>query len=227
MLVIVAPNTYADALNDTGITECADDSNNNLPCPVAGFPGQDAQQGRDAAWKAGKLQKIGGGRDGFDYTLLSGGACVRDNVTGLVWENKTDDGGLQDADNTYSWYNPNPNTNGGDSGTQQGGDCFGSACDTYAYCKAVNAIALCGFNDWRLPTKKELLSLINRGIPSTIGPSIDTNYFPNTRETWFWSGSPNAINSGNAWAVGFFGGGNYNGDKNYDFFSVRLVRGGQ
>ena len=42
-------------------------------------------------------------------------ACTRDNATGLVWEVKTDDGGLRDKDNTYSWYDPNPATNGGGS----------------------------------------------------------------------------------------------------------------
>jgi len=29
---------------------------------------------------------------------------VRDNVTGLIWENKTDDGTIHDKNNQYTWY---------------------------------------------------------------------------------------------------------------------------
>jgi hypothetical protein len=47
---------------------------------------------------------------------------VRDNVTGLIWEVKQDKDGTpdyanpHDADNIYTWYNSNSETNGGDSG---------------------------------------------------------------------------------------------------------------
>ena len=36
----------ATILNDTGITRCASDTQNNLTCPQAGFPHQDAEYGR-------------------------------------------------------------------------------------------------------------------------------------------------------------------------------------
>ena len=51
-------------------------------------------------------------------TLGSGAndwACTKDNKTGLIWEVKTDDGGLRDKDWYYSWYKPNGD-NGGDVG---------------------------------------------------------------------------------------------------------------
>ena len=59
-----------------------------------------------------------GGVAGFDFTRLNADgsdytgngdynsqpwACVRDNHTGLVWEVKTDDGGIHDKNNTYRW----------------------------------------------------------------------------------------------------------------------------
>lgn len=226
----------AAALNDTGITTCADTSKNDLACPVKFFPRQDAQIGRDALWKAGKLKKVGGGHKGFDYTKLdshgkpvsndaSSWDCVRDNVTGLIWETKTDDGGLRDKNYVYTWYNPNPKTNGGNAGVQDGGFCNGSACDTYSYAKAVNAKALCGYSNWRLPTKQELVSLMDFSIPYP-APTIGSDYFPNTQAFLYWASTPYADTSISSfvWVVDF-------GNSGYDFefrdrvFHVRLVRG--
>ena len=114
--------TATGNLNDTGITQCADNSSNNLACPVSTHPNQDAQSGRDVTHNDDS-----DGHAGFSFTKISNtGAelpasatewsCVKDNVTGLTWEVKTDDGGLHDKDNTYTWYNPNQTTNGGMSG---------------------------------------------------------------------------------------------------------------
>lgn len=43
---------------------------------------------------------------------------------------------------------------------------------------------------------------------------------------WFWSASPNANNSNNAWNVNFNNGNVNNNNKNNDN-AVRLVRGGE
>jgi hypothetical protein len=226
----------AGALNDTGITDCTDNSSIQ-PCLVVGFPRQDAEMGRDAAALAGKLDKKGGGHAGFDYTKLDGAGkplpvgatawvCVRDNVTGLVWENKTADGGLRDSGNTYSWYNPDSATNGGWEGVQDGGACSGSACDTYAYAKAVNAKKLCGFTAWRLPSRRELQSLVDFSIAYP-GPMIDGEYFVNMLFDGFWSASPSAYGSDYAWGVNFNYGVAGNANKKDYGSAVRLVRGGQ
>ena len=55
-----------------------------------------------------------------------------------------------------------------------------------------NTESLCGFNDWRVPKKEELRSIVHYG---THKPSIDTAYFPNTVSSSFWSSSPNSSNS--------------------------------
>ncbi|ACE83036.1 putative lipoprotein [Cellvibrio japonicus Ueda107] len=182
----IQPVTATHPLNDTGITGCVaiegGGDNTYIPCPVASFPGQDGEHGRDAA----TLTKTGGGVAGFDFTKLDADGqplsadatewhCVRDNHTGLIWEVKTHDGGLRDQSHTYSWFNPDNSTNGGDAGIQDTGWCAGSACDTHAYTLAVNAAGLCGANDWRLPTVEELLSIAHNGRTS---PAIDTDYFP-------------------------------------------------
>ena len=226
-----APNVV---LNDTGIDWCADADTNNLDCPVAGFPGQDGDFGRDALARDGQLDKVGAGAAGFDFTKLDANGndlpasattwfCVRDNHTGLIWEVKTDDGGLRDKDHTYTWYNPDSSTNGGDPGVQDGGACIGSSCDTTGFSQAVNAQGLCGASDWRVPSLDELFSIVHHGRTS---PAIDTGYFPNVSSSFFWSASPGAGDSGSAWLVFFFDG---RGGRSFMSLGrrVRLVRGGQ
>ncbi len=86
---------------------------------------------------------------------------VRDNVTGLIWEVKTDDGTIHDKDNTYGW------------------DSIESAV-----IKTLNNIHFGGFSDWRFPSIKELASIVNR---NTYDPSIAISYFPNTMLSSYWS----------------------------------------
>lgn len=226
-------------LNDTGIDWCADGSNNYLDCPVQGYEGQDAEYGRDALARNGQLQKVGGGAAGFDFTKLDNSgnplpesasewSCVRDNHTGLIWEVKqpAGSGGLRDANYTYSWYNPDNSTNGGNAGTQNGGTCQGSDCDTAAFVNAVNSQGLCGASDWRLPTVKELMGIVHNGRAN---PAIDLDYFPNFPITTpfdsYWTSVRNAPNAGNSWMVMFSYGGveMYRSGNNF----VRLVRNEQ
>jgi len=230
----------AAGLNDTGIQFCGEaTSGNNEPCTGSEPAGQDAHYGRDAAAAAGTLAKTGGGNAGFDFTKIDAGgnslpagaagwSCVRDNVTGLVWEVKSDDGGLRDQDWGYSWYNSDSATNGGSEGYLDpsfGNNCGGTLdhCNTEAYAAAVNSAGLCGHTDWRLPKRRELQSIVDYG---RIDPTIDTAYFPHTRSDGFWSSSPNANHSDDAWIVGFNGGG-VGGGGRYNGGAVRLVRGGQ
>ncbi|MEI5640594.1 MULTISPECIES: Lcl domain-containing protein [unclassified Pseudoalteromonas] len=237
------PSSATGKLNDTGITWCADGSTNNLDCPISGYEGQDAEHGRDALAAKGQLQKVGGGKGGFDFTKLDANgnplpesasqwSCVKDNHTGLIWEVKTDDGGLHDKDDRYNWYNPDSNTNGGHPGYQDddGDICYGydtnneaSYCNTHAYVERVNTQSLCGASDWRLPKKEELRSIVDY---STTNPAIDTDFFPQTRSSWYWSSSPYAYYDHYAWGVYFDDGSDYDSYKLNDG-RVRLVRAGQ
>ena len=231
-------------LNDTGFLQQA--TNNALTeAQQNDFPGQDGQRGADIIEQNGLIEKAGRGKAGFDFTRLNANgdeqdasadtwSCVRDNVTGLVWEVKTDDGAFQDKNYTYSWYSDE--VNGGFEGDETGANatCLLTNCNTSAYVEAVNEQGLCGFYDWRLPTHHELFSLMHLGIADDV--AIDEDYFPNTgavstEPLWYWTSVPSAdgVNSDdaqNAWALDF--------DSGVDNFlnkssaaRVRLVRAGR
>jgi hypothetical protein len=166
-------------------------------------------------------------------------ACTKDNKTGLTWEVKTDDGGLRDKDWYYSWYKPKGD-HGGDTGytdaIDEAPNCSTkNNCNTDAFTNAVNTQELCGKKDWRMPTKDELMKLVKcsdgkydtdgacTNYTSVTRPTINTTYFPNTLSDWYWSSSPSADYSSNAWYVGFDAGYSSRYYKNYYSF-VRLVR---
>ena len=232
---------FQSPLNDTGNTVWLNATTSGL-FASPDYPGQDADFGRDAQARAGTLTKVGAGRAGFDFTKLDSNgnaletnsatwSCVRDNHTGLIWEEKSDDGGLRDKDNTYTWYNTDSTTNGGNAGTQNGGICTGGIfCDTVGYVTAVNATGLCGASDWRLPTRGELTSIVDNGIffPAA---TIDGTYFRNTNANnygnlSFWSSSPYVKGSDSAWSVDFADGSVIYYNKSRSDY-LRLVRGGQ
>lgn len=265
------PAPAARRLNDTGVVYCAReagraDGDNRVECgdaAVTNAAQQDVGQGRDAQALAGTLTKIGASTpnagtkaNGFDFTKLDqdGNAlaadaafwrCTRDNVTGLIWENKTDqddpskptDGSLtpadmelHDKDNTYSWFNSDANTNGGNSGTAANGVCnLAGQCDTEKFVASVNALGLCGAADWRLPTVDELQNLADRGRqfgtrPET-GMAIDPGFFRFSeyfQPQVYWSSSP-AVLAEEVWVVTFKDG--IRGDEvKRQNYSIRLVR---
>ena len=235
-------------LNDTGITWSGNyDFGNNTECVSSSTPdgdnvvaAQDCANGPDVTGNDDT-----DGKAGFSYTKLDSSgqplanqaadyattpwACVQDNVTGLIWEVKTADG-LHRKTDTYTWYNTDSATNGGANGTENSvTSCFnynsGNAatyCNTQAYVSRVNTENLCGFNDWRMPTLKELESIVNYGRSN---PAIDTGYFPNAVSSYVWSGSLYADYSGFAWYVYFYLGSSYYGNR-ASSNAVRLVRGG-
>jgi hypothetical protein len=150
----------------------------------------------------------GTGQDGayvqnpLSYTD-NGNGTVTDNNTGLVWQQQDDGPG-------YNWYV----ASGIYDATQnpESMDVCGS-------------LDLGGATDWRLPTKKELMSIVDYAIPFP-GPTNNTAYFQNRRGSNDWSSTTVAGDPDSAMHVNFEIGGVYSDYKFYGL-SVRCVRGGQ
>jgi len=109
------------------------------------------------------------------FVVLAGG-LVQDSLTGLVWQ--------QDG-----------------SGTRTGCSGSGTLTCTWAEAQAYCAgLTLGGSSGWRLPTVKELSSLVDFTV--ALGSSLNQTAFPNTTlPSSFWTASPSAFLSGTTWDV--------------------------
>ncbi|BCE00329.1 PKD domain-containing protein [Marinicellulosiphila megalodicopiae] len=175
-------------LSDTGSISCFKD----LDCDDANTVKQDAHFGRDADLN---LIKEGSGFAGFDFTKLdedglalpvdaSQHTCVLDNHTNLMWEVKTDDHGLHHYESTYFYFEPNSELNDGVIGHELTGQTCENytggvvvtQCNTQVFLYEINQSNYCGFNDWRIPTYEEMMSIVIMGE----GTRLDEEFFPYT-----------------------------------------------
>jgi Protein of unknown function (DUF1566) len=225
--VTVTAPAPVSKLPDTGITssQCyAAGSNTLVSCTsaaaIALSPTQDGMMGLDVTSPSNADGKLG-----FSYSTVGSYAlteCVKDNITGLVWEGKPTTG-TRAADNTYTNYNKLGALI--DAGilynvTQSSID---ASTNVVGYINFVNSVTLCGYTDWRLPTAEELHLLVNygRAFPSS---AIDATWFPNTVSNSYISSSPYVNDDLGAWHVDFFASGVSGTHRTYSHYA-RLVRG--
>ena len=243
MAAILVAGSSLSLAADTGQIACHDANglSGNVapgsPDPeLAGFNRQDCTMGasaaqalglgfaQDIAARGGDWSKLDTAGAQLDASAASW-ACLRDNHTGLVWEIKTDDGGLRDKDHSYTWRNTDGSVNGGNAGSAGGDSCGGSLpsglCNTQALIAAVNAIGLCGANDWRLPTIAELETIVDLGTNPR--PAINPQLFPRTLSSFYWSATSRASDANGAWGILFDGGRRETASKGSSA-RVRLVR---
>lgn len=81
------------------------------------------------------------------------------------------------------------------------------------------SLTLAGFTDWNAPTRAQLATLIDDTRHS---PAIDTAFFPNCKNDWYWTRTPAAWAPGARWIVGFHLGSS--DDNDYHRARVRAVR---
>ena len=150
--------------------------------------------------------------------------CVKDKLTGLLWEIKTADGGLRDYQKTFTHFDSTTAAQKkvGTKATQAEIDATDNAA---TYVKEVNRLGLCGFTDWRLPTARELHSIVNYGLKDI---AIDTTVFinPPRNDDEYWTSSSYQDNLGTDQAlyVNFYAGYVFSNYRNETLY-VRLVRG--
>jgi len=156
--------------------------------------------------------------------------CVKDTTTGLIWEGKPISG-WRASNIFYTNYNNTAENqvyvNASAPFIPPTQSQIHAATNSIGYKNAVNASALCGYTNWRLPTLTELQGLVLTGVGS---PAIDTTWFPNTQGKWYSSSNSyhtthNGASAVSPWYVDFYAG---NADVS-DFLHlygsyVRLVR---
>ena len=142
----------------------------------------------------------------------NGDGTITDNKTGLVWEKLSNDGSVHDVDSTYRW----------DKAFSQ-------------KVAALNAATFAGHNDWRVPNRFELETLLNLGasIP-VVYPAFDADCSQGctvltcsctTMQSSYWSSTTWGGSQGEAYTLDFYGGGVDSNPKTLSLY-VRAVRGG-
>lgn len=147
--------------------------------------------------------------------LTDSGTTVTDNLTGLQWEKKVDDGSVHDKDNAYAW------TWAGDMDET---NADGNAFDDFLWQVAGGCFA--GHCDWRLPTREELQTIVSEPYPCTTSPCIAAT-FGLTQASFHITASTVAsdFTGVGIWAVSFFDGGQTQLSKTANL-PARAVRGG-
>ena len=133
---------------------------------------------------------------------VHGNGTVTDTYTGLMWKVCSEG---------QEWSSP--------------ATCSGTAAshNWQQALELAGSKSFASFNDWRLPNIDELRSIV---AYDRYDPAINLTIFSATPSANYWSSSPYANDSNEAWLV-YFDNGNtdfYNRDNKY---FVRLVRGGQ
>lgn len=156
--------------------------------------------------------------------------CIKDYATGLIWEGKEPaNSSLRFYGRKYTNYDSTSSLQKPDAVIRTGIAPtlaeINAITNTVGYKNAVNATALCGFSDWRLPTRAELLTLIDTRLPEDPGRArINTTWFPLTERLFYWTSEPSTTHTFYAWYVVFFNGIAVEGYRDNVNSHIRLVR---
>lgn len=179
------------------LASCANTNAIALSDQQDGMTGLDATKGSSSDGKLGfRYAKLA--QDGSELPASAGTwACIKDQVTGLVWEVKS-------------------------SANANSGYAYG---DALSFRDMTNLAGLCGAKDWRIPSVQELMSLKDYGVGDAGVARLDEAWLGQSSPGGYWSSTTHVENPGAyQWYVDF--GGTVTGTDPLTIgFGVRLVRG--
>lgn len=219
-------NNVTTALAGGGLEECPTDlsqcESEDAACLASALPAARIMKtGEAGCYDAnGKGTACAGtGQDGElqegrvrSYTD-NGDGTITDNQTGLMWEKKSQDSTIHDWNNVYTWT-----------------DAEG------VFIAGLNTANFAGHNNWRLPNRFELDSLLDLGTHDPlVDPAFDSGCVVSCTVTscsctsstlTYWSSTTMLPFPNQAWFVAFFAAGFDNSDLKTNSNAVRAVRGG-
>lgn len=216
-----------DGLRQEDVKEVIDECVSNV---AAGLAGNGLPAARSHPLRTGQTQcdqgtgALGtcpGSPAGQDGSVLkgatrsytdNGNGTITDNMTELMWEKLSGDGSIHDQDTQYTWYT-----------------AFTTKVAT------LNSTNFAGYNDWRLPNRFELETLLDQGrVDPSINPAFNTGCVASCtvrtcsctpRDQGYWSSTTYQPNTTWAWFVFFYAGHVSTEVKSLRGY-VRAVRGG-
>ena len=235
--------SYQWKKNGTNITGGTGATSNSYTTPDMGYAGNGAVYSVEVSNSAGSITSstatltvsksttaqsygyVANASDGlYDKT-----ECVQDNNTGLVWEGKTASPATSRlGTSTYTNLDSTSSDQNPASGVFPTQTMIDASTNSIGYRNSVNAgSGLCGFTDWRLPTKEELEGLLNKSQPSP--PPINPTWFPNTRIGAYVSSTPDNVAPYLFWGVYFTNSARADAAPRANTVdnALRLVRGNQ
>lgn len=187
---------YRGALCEIDINECNDEhlcKSLDYPCVQTSPPGYTCR-GQMADWPMPDSTPGASTPASYDVTSVPG--VVIDNVTGLQWQRER------------------PLSYLGCSGMRELPYDICSWPEAVGYC---NALVLAGHDDWRLPSKIELESILDLTRASI---KVDLTIFPDTKADWYQTSSPYVDTPGLVWMVSF----EYGANNQFPIVEKQYVR---
>ncbi|HDS09513.1 MAG TPA: DUF1566 domain-containing protein [Firmicutes bacterium] len=179
---------------------CYDDEGNEIPVPKPGKPFYGQAGNFDLNPVSFTKLRSGGGVLDKNADWNSGLRMVKDENTGLIWEVKSPNpGDINFSGDKYTWIELQEN-----------------------YIDKLNKSSYGGFDDWRIPNKEELRSIVDY---SGLLPAVDKNYFPDILAEFYWSKDVYGADTQLGWGIYFGYGCGICYLKTQPYF-IMAVRGG-
>lgn len=216
----------SSSINDTGQTNCYSANNAVIDCStnsndsLISIVQQDGYSGRDILSKNGLLTKTGGGITGFDYSRICWNGALEgsENCKGSLIPNSSSS---PSASLVTDWACTKDNVTGLVWSLQSIQTNWSNATTASFSNPGHNSVSRCGYSSgWRIPSRRELLSLVHYG--ASVSPLIDTQYFPNTFNEYYWSLETYIPTPSWGWSIYFANGGTGARDKSHNL-RARLV----